>query len=42
MKKTSCVALALLVVAAFHFRATSANKEIASKLCACIIIGMFT
>ena len=33
MKKTSVVALVLLVLAASHFRVSSANMEIASKSC---------
>ena len=43
MKKTrlSGVALVLLVLAAFHFRASATNEEIASKTCVHILVGMF-
>ena len=42
MKKTSVVALVLLVLAASHFRASSANEEIAGKPCVGVYAGMFT
>ena len=33
--------LALLVLAASHFKASSANREIASKLCVCVCVCVF-
>ena len=42
MKKTSGVALVLLVLAVSHFRVSLGNKEIASKSCVCITVGMIT
>ena len=38
MGKTSVVTLVLLVLAASHFRASSGNEEIASKLCVCVFM----
>ena len=35
---TSAVALALLVLAAFHFRASLANEEITSKSWVCVLL----